>query len=111
MSIRVTTDDSVALLAAINKAIDEGHLVEWSVDEDSDYQHTDDEWKHYGWMRPAVESKSQLILSVIAPEDGNMSSFEYAILHSQFVLMLLSDFDDMFDEATVTADIDDDDSI
>jgi hypothetical protein len=109
MSIRVKTKNATALLAAIDEAIADGTVTAWTVDDDGDYSLTDDDYVGAGWMRPTISSDTEVVLNILGVKDEDMTTGAFAALHSQFIDLLLMDFDSNFDEATITSQKDTDD--
>jgi len=109
MSIRVKTKNATALLTAIDEAIADGTVTSWTVDDDGDYSLTDDDWADAGWMKPTINSDTEIVLNILGVKDQDMTTGAFATLHSQFIDMLLMEFDSKFDEATITSQRDGDD--
>jgi hypothetical protein len=107
----VRTDNPSDLLASIDNAINDGTIDLWAVDDDGDYSLTDDDRSEVAWMRPFVESDNEIVFSIIGVDERDMTVAEYAKLHSEFLRMLLNEFDSKFITATVTASSDENDSI
>lgn len=98
MSIRVTTSQPGALLAAIKKAIDDRRVETWSYDSDGDFTHTPPQWARKAWLRPRVEIGA-LVLSIINPQGVTLTKEVYGVYHGRFIEMLLAHFDNMFTNA------------
>ena len=94
MAIKVRTNDPLGLLAAIKKAIDNGHVVTWSYDKDGDFTHTTQQWKDQAWLKPEVKEKEgELNFSILKPKNVERISDEiHGIYHGRFSEMLLAHF-------------------
>jgi hypothetical protein len=105
MAVIVKTSDPAGLLAAIRKAIDDGHVVTWSYDADGDFTHTPEQWKFKAWMRPSIPTSptGEIRFYILHNRNVNMTRAIYGVYHGRFIEMLLSHFDTRFQNATATA--------
>jgi hypothetical protein len=111
MSIRVKTDAPSDLIEAIDEAISDGLVESWTVDDDGDYSLTNPDWSSYGWMTPSTRSGDEIVFNVLGVQNRDMTIGEYALLHSEFLYILLNNFDSKFFSATISAGADGDDSL
>ena len=102
MAVRFYTSDPRALLEAIYKGIDGGHVATWAYDKDGDFSHSPDQWKGLAWLKPSVETDS-LLLTILPPQGKNVSVLAYAVYHGRFVEMVLNHFDKFFSASYVSA--------
>jgi hypothetical protein len=102
MSVRVTSSQPGALLAAIKQAIDAKKIETWSYDSDGDFTHTPPQWNKKAWLRPSVQSGA-LVLNILNPRGVNLSTEIYGIYHGRFIEMLLAHFDTRFSGAEASA--------
>ena len=91
-----------ALLKAFKKAIDEGHIVTWSYDNQGDFTHTVSQWKNLAWLRPSVQS-DRLVFNIIKPQNTAISKEVYAIYHGRMIEAMLAHFDNTFTDGVATA--------
>jgi hypothetical protein len=90
------------LLAAIKKAIDEKKITTWSHDQGC-FTHTPPQWVNKAWLGPVVKNAAELSFAIIHPNNGVVTSENYAVYHGRFVEMMLAHFDSQFTNATSTA--------
>jgi hypothetical protein len=102
MAVRFYTSDPGALLEAIYKGIDSGHVATWAYDTDGDFSHSPDQWKGLAWLKPSVETDN-LLLTILPPQGKNVSVLAYAVYHGRFVEMVLNHFDKLFSASYVSA--------
>jgi len=103
MALHFKTSTPNKLLKAFKKAIDEKRIVTWAYDGDGDFTHTTEQWKNQAWLRPKVKKDEELILTIIKPQDKNISSVIYAIYHGRFLEAMLTHCDLLFTRASATA--------
>src|SRR5262245_23041683 len=103
MAIYFETKTPNKLLNAFKKAIDDGHIVTWSYDEDGDFTHTTEQWVKKAWLRPVVTKDVRLSLFIVPPKESEISSEVYAIFHGRFIEAMLRHCDSLFAEARATA--------
>jgi hypothetical protein len=102
MAVRVGTSQPQALLSAIRRAIDQGHVDTWKYDKDGDFTHTPTQWVNKCWLRPHVSWR--LLTFTTLPPGGTVLSKEiFAVYHGRFIEMLLAHFDSQFSDAEATA--------
>src|SRR5262245_8755594 len=104
MAIIVITSRPVSLLRKLKTEVQEGRAGdEWQVDSDGDFfRKPVATASPRAWMRPVTQDGS-LVLKILAPRGTTISKRTYALAHSRFVEMLLSYFDDSFEQVTTTA--------
>jgi hypothetical protein len=102
MAIRLKTSTPQALLNAFKKAIDSKHISTWSYDADGDFTHTPDQWKNKAWLRPHVRT-GELVLTIIKPQNVNITALIYAVYHGRFLESMLNHCDTQFSEGVATA--------
>ena len=111
MAIHFETTTPVRLRNAFKKAIDDGHVVTWSYDEDGDFTHTAAQWVKKAWLRPSITKDERLSLFILPPNEGEISSEVYAIYHGRFIEAMLRHCDSLFTEAKASAMPEDDDNV
>lgn len=102
MAVRAFTSDSRYLLLALKKAIADGTITTWQIDNDGDLTHTSAQWEGKAWMRPKV-LEDRLLFNIIAPKDDGVSKAVYGVYHGRLVQTLLIHFDDQINTVTATA--------
>jgi hypothetical protein len=102
MAVKIITDDPKGLLAAIRKAIKDGKIDTWEVDDDGDFVHSPEQWRFKAWLRPSAQ-KDALVFNTIGPKETKISVTTYAVYHGRFIEMLLAHFDEKFLDATASA--------
>jgi hypothetical protein len=103
MAIYFETKTPKKLRNAFKKAIDDGHVVTWSYDEDGDFTHTPEQWTHQAWFRTSISEGARLTLFIFGPVDATISSEAYAVYHGRFIESMLAHCDGLFTEARATA--------
>jgi hypothetical protein len=111
MSIRFETKTPQKLLDTFKKAIDDGHVLTWSYDNDGDFTHTTEQWKNTAWLRPEIVKGESLVMSIIKPTDKKITSEIYAIYHGRFIESMLAHCDTLFDSGVATAMVSDGDIV
>lgn len=101
MAITVTSSAPQALLAAILKAIKDGHVDTWQF-KDGYFTHSPSQWRGKAWLKPSI-ANGTLALNIVHSQDQNVSTEAYAVYHGRFIEMLLAHFDKMFDSARSSA--------
>ena len=102
MAITVKTSNAKALLAAIKKDIDDGHIDTWKYDSAGDFFHDVAQWRGLAWLRPDASSKD-LVLGIVGQKDVDMTKAVYGVYHGRFIEMLLTHFDNSFSIADASA--------
>ena len=102
MALLIKTDNPDSLLAEIKKAIRDGKIETWNVDDDGDFTHNPPQWRNKAWFRPKV-SAGVLIMRILTPKGTHMNSIVYGIYHGRFVEELLMHFDRKFSQVEATA--------
>ncbi|WP_036114654.1 MULTISPECIES: hypothetical protein [Luteibacter] len=100
--ISFTTSNPQGLLAAMKKAIDQGHVTTWKYDSDGDFTHTPDQWRGKAWLRPKVVA-GELQLGILFPRGHQATKEVYAVYHGRFIEMAMAHFDTSFGKAVGTA--------
>ncbi len=103
MAVHFETKTPKRLLAAYKKAIDDGHVTTWSHDRDGDFTHTVDQWRNKAWFRPQIIEGAELILYILKPTDGTITTAIYAIYHGRFIESMLRHCDSLFSVARASA--------
>jgi hypothetical protein len=101
MAITAMTDNPRALLEAVIKAIREGHIDTWQYKEGY-FTHSPAQWRFKAFLKPSTDARV-LMLNIVRPANGNVSSEVYAVYHGRFIEMLLAHFDRLFDSALASA--------
>jgi hypothetical protein len=102
MALVVATARPHALLRRIREAITEELITTWTCDSDGDFTHASEQWRRRLWLRP-IAGDGELVLRTVAPENRRITTVEYAYYHGHFAQMLLTHFDEDFDDVTATA--------
>ena len=102
MAIHFETTSPKDLLNAIKKAIDDGHVLTWSYDDDGDFTHTAEQWKKRAWLRPKIVG-GELVFYILNPKNLNISVGIYAVYHGRFIETMLVHCDSLFSKVTATA--------
>lgn len=102
MAVKIQTTTPAALLKAFKSAIDKGHIVTWSYDNDGDFTHSRDQWRNKAWLRPKIMG-NELILNIICPQNGAVTTEVYAIYHGRFIEAMLAHCDKDFNSAQATS--------
>ena len=99
------TDKPRSLLAAIKKAIDEGHVKTWEYDSDGDFTHTtsSQQWTGKAWLRPIIEPDQALAFGILGQRGVKTSKLLYGVYHGRFIEMMLTHFDTQFSNAQASA--------
>ena len=100
--ISFTTTNPQALLAAMKKAIDQGHVTTWKYDSDGDFTHTPDQWRGKAWLRPKVVA-GELQFGILFSRNLVTKREVYAVYHGRFIEMAMAHFDTSFSRASGTA--------
>jgi hypothetical protein len=100
--ITFSTTTPNALLAAIKKAIDDKKVTTWSHNQGY-FTHTPPQWINKAWLQPVVDAAVGLRFAIVHPNNGIVTSENYAVYHGRFVEMMLAHFDSEFTNATSTA--------
>jgi hypothetical protein len=100
--ISFSTSAPQALLAAMKKAIDEGHITTWKYDSDGDFTHWPEQWRNKAWLRPNVVS-GELQFGILFPQGQQATKDVYAVYHGRFIEMAMAHFDKSFGKAVGTA--------
>jgi hypothetical protein len=103
MAVRLFTDDSGKLLAAIEKLINEGHIATWSYDSAGDFTHTaaGGQWKNKAWLRPKILG-DRLLLNIVRPKKRSIDREVYAIYHGRFIEMAIAHVPKLFGVGAAT---------
>lgn len=93
--IEIRTTNPHRLVEDINKAIEEGRIVTWSVDSDGDYTHSLEQWRNRAWMSVRYDDADTTIVRfvIIEAREQKLSKTLYGIYHGRFAEMLLTHFD------------------
>ncbi len=107
MAVKVKTAKPKTLLAAIYKAIDEGHIDTWKYEVRDGvkcltHYTSDRQWYKKAWFKPKA-GVGLLTFLIQPPGGGKIPTEVYAVYHGRLIEMLLAHFKDLFDTATATA--------
>lgn len=104
MAIMVMTNRPSTLLRAIKDAIKDSSVRTWEVDPDGDFTHSTSSGQFDGkaWLSPSV-GDGCLTFTIVPTKSGTISTALYGIYHGRFSEMLLSHFDNMFQNIVITA--------
>lgn len=100
--ISFSTNNPQGLLAAMKKAIDQGHVATWKYDTDGDFTHSPDQWRGKAWLRPKVVA-GELQFGILFPRGEQATKEVYAVYHGRFIEMAMTHFDNSFRKASGTA--------
>ena len=106
MAVRLFTKEADALLAAIKRAVDEGHIDTWSYDDEGDFTHTthDRQWENRAWLRPR-RLKDRLLLNIIFAKNATQKRQVYGVYHGRFIEMAVTHFPAKFTVGVATANM------
>ena len=102
MAIIIKTKNPQKLIKLLNEAIENQEILTWNVDQDGDYTITRDQWRYHAWFRPREIKKDELIFGIVQSRKYSMTRNLYGIYHGRFVATLLSHFDELMDDITVS---------
>lgn len=102
MAVNFETSDPYGLLAAFKKAIDEGHIVTWSYDQNNNFTHTPPQWKDEAVLRPTVFA-GWLVMNFYRRKSDKTSVPLYGVYHGRFIESMLTHCDKLFTNGTATA--------
>lgn len=102
MAVIIDTDTPKKLLRLIREAIDEGTVRTWIVDDDGDFTHTSDQWGKRAWLRP-LPQEGRLVMNIRPTKTRAVSTYVYAVYHSEMIQMVLAHFDKHFRRAIASA--------
>ena len=91
-----------ALLKEIKAAVADGTVRTWAVDKDGDFSHTAEQWRGLAWLRPRI-LKDRIVFNILGAKGKSMSRVTYGVYHGRFIEMLLTHFDEKFQNAVATA--------
>jgi hypothetical protein len=100
--LTIPTESPSDLLAAIKKAIDEGHIKTWEYDKDGDFTHTPAQWHEQAWLHP-VEVDGALTFGIIHPKGKAVTWAIFGVYQGRFIEMLIEHFHTKFKTATATS--------
>ncbi len=102
MAIIVDTERPARLLRLIREAIDDGTVRTWTYDDDGDLTLTSEQWGREAWFSPQL-GEEKLYFAIVPPRGTRITRVVYAVYHSRLLEMLLTHFDNRFDDSRVTA--------
>lgn len=102
MAVVAFCSDPSNLIRQLKRAIIEGHVVTWSVDQDGDLTHSTGQWKNHAWMRPRL-GVDKVIFNILPPRTQPISRETYAIYHGRLIEMLLAHFDRLISSVAATS--------
>jgi hypothetical protein len=101
MSIIVKSAKPRDLISSIKRHIDSKGTVLWTYDSDGDFSYQG-EYHGRAWLRPHI-AEDQIRFVVLTSKGTTMARLTYAIYHAKWVELLLSNFDEDFSSATISA--------
>ena len=101
MAIFVKTDNASSLLKQIRKDVQDRKIETWICDEDGDFTHNTEQWRHHAWIGAKVEPE-RIVFYIICRKDKNISITDYAIYHGRFAEMLLMHYDKKCESIEIT---------
>jgi hypothetical protein len=102
MAVLFKTNAPQALLSDFKKKIDVGLVVTWSYDNDGNFTHTPDQWRHSAWMVPSIDVSS-LCFNILGHKSKITTKAIYGVFHGRLVESVATHCDHLFSEANVTA--------
>ena len=105
MAIYVRLIRSFSLKDEINKLIDQGIISTWDYDRDGDYTHLPQQWKNEAWIHfhECDETNNQAVFGIISRRSVRLTKTIYAVYHGRFAEMLLTHFDTIIDDITISS--------
>lgn len=103
MAVYFKSDNPQGLLNSFKKAINDNDIVTWA-EKDGYFTHTTstNQWKDRAFFLPQIKD-GYLIMNLIKPKNGKISTDVYAIYHGRIIESLLTHFDQKFSNAYATA--------
>ena len=102
MAVLFKTNAPQELLSDFKKKIDVGLVVTWSYDNDGNFTHTSDQWRHSAWMAPSIDVSS-LCFNILGHKSKITTKAIYGVFHGRLVESVATHCDHLFSEAKVTA--------
>lgn len=102
MAVIIDTDTPKKLTRLIREAIDADEVRTWVYDDDGDFTHTSEQWGRRAWMRPSFQD-GRLIMNIVPPQGRSVSTYVYAVYHSEMIQLVLAHFDSYFRRVSATA--------
>ncbi len=105
MAIIIKTDTPDTLLDEIYEGIQSKKVDKWASTADGRLTYASLLWKNEAWFKPQIwVEEKELRFGLIKRKDRkHISTKLYTMFHTKFVEMLLSHFDTLFREVTVSA--------
>ena len=110
MALRIRATNPQDLLNKIKQGIDQNRIQTWryTIESHGEYfSHVtpDKQWVGKAWLKPSIsaDKADQLVFNIIRPQNGKISSQDYAVYHGRFAEMVLSHFDKEFSIVWATA--------
>jgi hypothetical protein len=110
MALYFSTKNPVRLLDEFKKAVGDGQIKTWEIDDDGDITHTSTQWQTRAWLVPAIED-GRLAFYILSPKEQVVTKAVYAVYHARLLETMLRHFDHMFGEATASALAEDNDKV
>lgn len=95
MAISFLTNDPAKLLRSLKKKIDDGDIVTWAYDNDGDFTHTPEQWKHRAWLKPTEES-DRLRFNIVGSNSYTLTWTIYSVYHGRFLETMIRHCRDLY---------------
>ncbi len=107
MAIYIKLRKTFSLKEEINKFIDQGIISTWIYDSDGDYTHLPTQWKNEAWIHfhEFNKNQNQVVFGIISRRSVRLTKTIYAVYHGRFAEMLLTHFDTIIDEITISSQL------
>lgn len=102
MAVYFKTKSPSELLAALQKAVKEGAIRTWSIDDVGDFTHATQQWRYKAWLRPRLKDQA-LHFYILPPAATNISKATYGVYHGRLIEAVLTHFDTLIESATASA--------
>lgn len=94
MSVSASTTKPKALLAALYKAIDEGHIQTWRYQDVGNVRwltHSAKQWDALAWFKATVVAGG-IVFNISPPPKKTLTTEVYAVYHGRLIEMLIAHF-------------------
>lgn len=102
MAVFIQCADPQGLLEKLRAAIKQGKIETWTLDGDGDLTHSPQQWRLQAWFRPVIET-GKLCFYILGTKNKRMTKSIYGVYHGRLIEMLLTHFDNDFEDARATA--------
>lgn len=110
MALIVECNQPLVLLAEVYYFLRDNNVQAWCFDTKGDFTYKYDNLYMSAWFRPRKDlittSSSQLIFGIIKSKDYRLTKSLYSFYHTRFAEMLLTNFDSLCNNITLTSLLD-----